>query len=105
MTKTPNLATEQPAIYMANLFGTPALRQVPDDPLQNMDELTVITVARALNRVTRVFPTGWQILALFHQERAVARILDETQATAFELLWMKPTSATTDELIVHVPEK
>jgi hypothetical protein len=80
---------------------------VLDDPLQNMDELTVITVARALSQVTRVYPRGWQILALFHQESAVARILEETQATVYELPWMQPTTASTDEPIVpmHVPEK
>jgi len=80
---------------------------VLDDPLQNMDELTVITVARALSRLTRIYPKGWQILAFFHQENAVARILEETQATIYELPWMQPTAASTDDPIelVHKPEK
>jgi hypothetical protein len=57
--------------------------------------------------LTRVYPKGWQLLALFHQENAVARILEETQATFYELPWVQPTSASTDEVIVptHVPEK
>jgi hypothetical protein len=94
-------------LLLAPRLPNPLYLLVLDDPLQNMDELTVITVARALGRVTRVFPRGWLILALFHQESAVARILDETQATAFELPWMQPTSATSDEPIVptQVPEK
>jgi hypothetical protein len=38
------------------------------DPLQNMDELTVTTVARGLAKVVRVFPPGWQLVFLLHGE-------------------------------------
>ena len=48
-----------------------------DDPLQNMDELTVTTVARGLAKVARVFPPGWQLVFLFHGEDDLERFRQE----------------------------
>jgi hypothetical protein len=72
---------------------------VLDDPLQNMDELTVITVARALSRLMRVYPPQWQILALFHSEADIDRIQEETLATRHSLPWVRATQGSTDETI------
>jgi hypothetical protein len=94
-------------LLLAPRLPNPLYLLVLDDPMQNMDELTVIAVARALSRLTRIYPAGWQILALFHREDAIARVLDETQAIVYELPWMQPTTSSTDEPIlpVHKPEK
>lgn len=61
-----------------------------DDPLQNMDELTVVTLARAIAKLRPpVYPAGWQILALFHGERNVEVIRDETPCLVYHLPWMQ----------------
>jgi hypothetical protein len=77
---------------------------VLDDPLQNMDEMTVITVARALSRLLRVgvYSRGWQILAFFHGEENVDRIREETSAVVFHLPWLQPSAANSNELIPAV---
>jgi energy-coupling factor transporter ATP-binding protein EcfA2 len=60
-----------------------------DDPLQNMDELTVVTLARALAKLRPpVYPDGWQILALFHGERNVEVIRDETPCIVYQFPWL-----------------
>src|SRR6476619_5447780 len=41
---------------------------VLDDPLQNMDEMTVSSLARGIGRLVRIYPAGWRIVALFHAE-------------------------------------
>ena len=94
-------------LLLAPRLPNPLSLLVLDDPMQNMDELTVIAVARALCRLTRIYPAGWQILAFFHREDAIARVLDETQAIVYELPWMQPTTSSSDEEIsaVHTPEK
>jgi hypothetical protein len=94
-------------LLLAPRLPNPLYLLVLDDPMQNMDELTVISVARALSRLTRIYPPGWQILAFFHGEDAIARVLDETQAVVYKLPWMQPTTSSSDEPIdpVHTPEK
>jgi energy-coupling factor transporter ATP-binding protein EcfA2 len=61
-----------------------------DDPLQNMDELTVVTLSRAIAKLRPpVYPGGWQILALFHGERNVEVIRDETPCVVYQLPWLQ----------------
>jgi hypothetical protein len=50
-----------------------------DDPLQNMDELTVTTVARGLAKVVNVFPQAWQLVFLFHGADDLERFRQETR--------------------------
>ena len=67
---------------------------VLDDPLQNMDELTVTALARGLAKVMRIFPAEWQILALFHGQEDLARIRDEVPCAVYFFPWLKPVSET-----------
>jgi hypothetical protein len=66
-----------------------------DDPLQNMDELTVVTLARALAKLQPpVYPVGWQILAFFHGVGNVEVIRDETPCVVYHLPWVQSPAGT-----------
>ncbi len=61
-----------------------------DDPLQNMDELTVVTLARALAKLQPpVYPKDWQILAFFHGENNVEVIREEAPCHVYHLPWQQ----------------
>jgi hypothetical protein len=64
---------------------------VLDDPLQNMDELTVTTLARGLAKLLRVLPTRWSVMMLFHGEGDLARFHDEVECGVYFLPWLSPT--------------
>jgi hypothetical protein len=64
---------------------------VLDDPLQNMDELTVTTLARGLAKLLRVLPTRWSLMMLFHGEGDLARFHDEVECGVYFLPWLSPT--------------
>ncbi len=66
---------------------------VLDDPLQNMDEMTVSSLARGLGKVMRIYPDGWRILALFHGEEDVYRLRDEIRTSVYRLPWVSPATA------------
>ncbi|MEA3207907.1 MAG: hypothetical protein QOE70_964 [Chthoniobacter sp.] len=77
-----------------------------DDPLQNMDEFTVTTVARGLCKLLRMWKTldakpaasttktafgsAWQILLLLHGEEDVERVRSEAPCTIYYLPWLSP---------------
>jgi hypothetical protein len=71
---------------------------VLDDPLQNMDELTVTTVARALSKVTRLWRhvdssanrLPWRLWILLHGEDDAERFRDELPCTFTRLPWAVP---------------
>jgi hypothetical protein len=65
---------------------------VLDDPLQNMDELTVTTFARGLARLIRLpsWPKGWQLLILLHGEDDLERLRQELPAAVYRLHWQSP---------------
>lgn len=65
---------------------------VLDDPLQNMDEQTVTTVARGLARLVRVLPDPWQILLLFHGEDDLERFRQEVPCSVYLLPWLAPAA-------------
>lgn len=69
---------------------------VLDDPLQNMDEMTVSSLARGLGKVMRIYPEGWRVLGLFHGEEDVYRLRDEIRASVYRLPWVSPTTAPLD---------
>jgi hypothetical protein len=71
-----------------------------DDPLQNMDELTVTTVARGLAKVVTVFPAAWQLVFLFHGEDDLERFRQEIPAAVYLLPWLAPAAALSDEVSV-----
>jgi energy-coupling factor transporter ATP-binding protein EcfA2 len=64
---------------------------VLDDPLQNMDELTVTTLARGLAKLLRVLPEHWSLMMLFHGEGDLARFHDEVECGVYFLPWLSPT--------------
>lgn len=64
---------------------------VLDDPLQNMDELTVTTLARGLAKLLRVMPKRWSLMMLFHGEGDLARFHDEVECGVYFLPWLSPT--------------
>jgi energy-coupling factor transporter ATP-binding protein EcfA2 len=61
---------------------------VLDDPLQNMDELTVTTLARGLAKVSRMWGERWQLLLFFHGQEDRERFLREVPLATYELPWL-----------------
>lgn len=73
---------------------------VLDDPLQNMDELTVTTIARGLARILRLWKrhidhdaSPWRVLLLLHGEDDVERIRSEVPCDVHLLPWLAPSAA------------
>lgn len=67
-----------------------------DDPFQNMDELTVTTVARGIGRLMRLWDHEgggmelWNLLILVHGEGTMNRIREEVSCSASYLPWLQP---------------
>ncbi|MGE4183051.1 MAG: hypothetical protein AB7J34_24795, partial [Limisphaerales bacterium] len=67
-----------------------------DDPFENMDELTVTTVARGLGRFLRLRdrlgdgPDSWQLLLFLHGEQNVERVRREIPCATYLLPWLSP---------------
>jgi hypothetical protein len=77
---------------------------VLDDPLQNMDELTVTTLARGLAKLLRVMPRRWTLMMLFHGEGDLARFHDEVECGVYLLPWLSPTQRGTEIVIECRPQ-
>ena len=60
-----------------------------DDPLQNMDELTVTTFSRGLTRLLECLPKDWTFLFLFHGEEDLQRFGSEVPAAIYRLEWLR----------------
>ena len=61
-----------------------------DDPLQNMDEMTVIALARGMGKLSKLLP-GWQLLFLFHGLEDFERFRQEVpDAAAYRIPWLSP---------------
>jgi hypothetical protein len=58
--------------------------------MQNMDELTVTTVARGLAKVVRLLPEEWQLILFFHGEDDLERFRREVPAAEYFLPWLSP---------------
>lgn len=59
-----------------------------DDPLQNMDELTVTTLARGLAKVMRLWPEEWQLIMMLNSADDLDRFRREAPAAAYFLPWL-----------------
>jgi hypothetical protein len=73
-----------------------------DDPLQNMDELTVTTVGRGLARLMRAWRgknrlKGWDVVLLLHGAEDCARIAREAPASLYAFPWLTPSHVHGDE--------
>lgn len=75
------------AVRVRNAFDLLVL----DDPLQNMDELTVTSLARGVSRVVRIWDLhklSTSILLLLHGESAASILRREIPSAAYELPWL-----------------
>lgn len=72
---------------------------VLDDPLQNMDELTVVAVARGVGRLLRLWnaidgaTNTWRVVLLLHSEEHLERIRQEVSCAVYLLPWLSPEQA------------
>jgi hypothetical protein len=78
---------------------------VLDDPLQNMDELTVVTLGRALAKLQKVYPPGWLLLAFFHGEDNVERLRHEAPSHVYHLPWLSSPQVGDRDPIVQLEHK
>ena len=83
-------------LLCAPTLENPVRTLVLDDPMQNMDEMTVSAIARGLAKLLLIFPGGWQIVALFHGEDDLRRVRDEVACAVYRLPWLTPTPQTSE---------
>ena len=74
---------------------------VLDDPLQNMDEMTVSAIARGFGKLLRIVPAGWQIVALFHGEDDLRRVSAEAACAVYRLPWLVPMPTEKEHRVGH----
>ena len=89
-------------LLLAPRLPNPLQVLILDDPLQNMDDLTVVTLARALARLLPIYPPGWLLLALFHGKSDVDHLREETLCRVYSLPWLQ---ASTEEDVIREPQK
>ena len=96
----------------ARRVANPLRLLVLDDPLHNMDELTVTTVARGISKMLRLWAmldsagagagtASWQVLLLLHGEEDAERFREEVPCALYRLPWLLPSQAgapATDEV-------
>ncbi|WP_193212579.1 AAA family ATPase [Luteolibacter marinus] len=98
---TAELNTLSLAMFLALAMGrkdNPLQMVVLDDPFENMDELTTITVARAICRLNRLwgrFPyyRDWRLVLMLHGAENVERIREEVPCEVYFLPWLVPGDA------------
>ena len=63
-----------------------------DDPLQNLDEMSVSALARGLHRLVRIagYAEGWNLLILAHSQRSCERIAREVPCHQYRMPWLTP---------------
>ena len=83
-----NLFTVALFLLCAVQVGNPLGLLILDDPLQNMDELTVTALARSLTKVSRLWQEPWQLLLFFHGVEDRDRFYREVPLTVYELPWL-----------------
>ena len=72
---------------------------VLDDPFQNMDDLTVSTVAKGLAKLRRACPVDHQVLIFLHAEGAVDHVRHHVPSTVYRLPWVSPPNCTSERRI------
>ncbi len=83
-------------LLCAPKLDNPLRLLVLDDPFQNMDELTVATISRAVGRLMRLWQNEagglelWNLLVLVHGEGTMGRIRNEVACSAAYLPWLQP---------------
>ena len=90
-----NLFTVALFILCATRVEKPLNLLLFDDPLQNMDELTSIALARGLTKVVRLWASlgrTEELLLLFHGSEDLARFGKEIAAASYRLPWLSPSA-------------
>jgi hypothetical protein len=98
-----SLNTAQLNLFTLALFLLCAIRAdnplgllVLDDPLQNMDELTVTTLARGIAKVSRLWGERWQLLLFFHGQEDRERFRQEVPLAVYQLPWLSPVESSSE---------
>ncbi|MCK4764629.1 MAG: AAA family ATPase [Candidatus Aminicenantes bacterium] len=86
-------------ILCAVRIDNPLSLLILDDPLQNMDEITVTTLARGFNKLLKLFPKNWQIIMLFHGEEDLERFRREVPAAVYSLPWLSPSQEAEKKIV------
>ena len=76
-----------------------------DDPMQNMDELTVAAVARGIAKIMRIFPPMLRLVFLFHGENDLERFHREVRGAVYYLPWLSPAGEVSPGRLEIRPEK
>lgn len=85
-----NLFTVAIFLLCAQRVRNPLQMLILDDPLQNMDELTVTTLARGLSKVLKLWPSEWRMIVLMHAEGDLERMRRELPSAVYYLPWLSP---------------
>ncbi len=107
------LNTAELSLFAITLFLLCARRNhnpfnllILDDPLKNMDELTVIAMARGLAKVLRLWEDEkWQLLVLLHGQGDVDRLSREVPSTVYALPWLSPARQGNDRKAERLDKK
>jgi energy-coupling factor transporter ATP-binding protein EcfA2 len=91
-----NLFTVALFLLCAVRVDNPLRLMVLDDPLQNMDELTVTTLARGLAKVSRLWGEDWKLLLLFHGQEDRDRFDQEIPLALYRLPWLSTEEVSKD---------
>ncbi|NUB27013.1 hypothetical protein [Azospirillum brasilense] len=84
-------------LLCAPKVNNPLRLLVLDDPLQNMDEMTVTVLARGLAKLSMLLSADWMLLLLFHGEDDFERVRQEVPGAAYRLPWLMPVGNAEDE--------
>jgi len=90
-------------LLCAPKLDNPIRTLVLDDPMQNMDEMTVSAIARGLGKLLLILPADWQIVALFHGEDDLRRVRDEVACAVYRLPWLAPAPVDSEPEIRYDP--
>ena len=97
---TAELNTFTMAFFLLSAFQerNPLRMLIMDDPLQNMDEMTVSAVARAFARLSLLWEDlhksdPWHLVLLLHGEENVERLQAEMPWILYSLPWLMPLGA------------
>lgn len=86
-----NLLTLSLFLLCAPKARNPLHLLVLDDPLQNMDEMTVTVFSRGLAKIATLLGEPWRLIFLLHGEDNFERMRQELPATSYRLPWLMPT--------------
>jgi len=95
---TAELNTMALALFLLSAVGrekNPLCTIILDDPFENMDELTTVTVARTIGRLQQLWlglPAlkKWRTIMFLHGAENVERVRDEVHCAAYFLPWLSP---------------